>query len=929
MYTLFKKTRIVFLFIAFLIPLGVFSNTTTLNVAVDNAQCKDTLDNDGDTLIDFPADPQCASLNDNTEAPDTQCSDSVDNDSDSLIDFPADTGCADASDNDETNAVGGGGGGDSTPPGITTLSPADNATNVSTSTNLAIDFNETVTIQTGNIKLKKTSDGSTVQTIAITSSSVVLTANSHIAITLGTPLLESTSYYVELDSGIVNDTSGNTFGGLSGSGSWNFTTVSDAVAPQISNLASVPAISSAALSWKTNESAISSFFWGTTTSYGSGSGAEVFYSLDHTTTISGLTPNTLYYFSIEARDFAGNKTTVTDSFTTLSDNDTVPPANPSGFTAQGQASSILLSWTNPPDLDFSEVIIRRSTGGYPGNPNEGILTYQGALEEFTDTSVSSNVRYYYTIFAKDASLNYSSGAIFSAILNPTPQPTPPPPEETSPPPPISSGGGGTPTSTTSPSITPPIETVPPSQVSTGTPPIVVPRFPLAFRDFNFFETIFIPNKPSASEKKLTPDTKDELSINEQSEVKISLNTGKAPPGSTLFIASIKDPITGKTSSYLLNKNKLGDSYEAVVSLAQKGIYPLTVKVYNVYNELLGEVSGTMRVVSPQSSFLSFIPQTITDSISPSVEAISPLAVPIGVAVGVSQATLLAANIGSFYDLYLVFLKFLGLLTGLFRKKRPEPWGVVYDSVTKQPIDPAYVVVERMEEGEKRSAITDLDGRYGFFLPPGHYSLLANKTHYKFPSEKLIGKSHDELYDNLYFGSSFPLEENQIIRYNIPLDPVGFDWNEFAKNKDKIFSLYSRRQKLRVWVFNSLFYIGMVLSSYGTLLHPTKLNMSVLAVYGGIIVFQAFWKRKHKVTTLMNKATKQPIPFAIISVTVPGLGVLMKKIVSDELGRFYLLVPPGVYDVTVSEKQDDASYAVVWQKKNVSFKKGILDEDILV
>jgi hypothetical protein len=40
-----------------------------------------------------------------------QCSDGIDNDGDSLIDFPADPGCTDANDNDETTGGGGGGGG--------------------------------------------------------------------------------------------------------------------------------------------------------------------------------------------------------------------------------------------------------------------------------------------------------------------------------------------------------------------------------------------------------------------------------------------------------------------------------------------------------------------------------------------------------------------------------------------------------------------------------------------------------------------------------------------------------------------------------------------------------------------------------------------------------------------------------------------------
>jgi len=92
-----------------------------------NPECDDGIDNDGDDLIDL-LDAGCDSPNDDDEtncgdsvcdagageswqtcsldcaAP--QCSDGIDNDNDSLIDFPADLGCSSASDNDETDIIG-------------------------------------------------------------------------------------------------------------------------------------------------------------------------------------------------------------------------------------------------------------------------------------------------------------------------------------------------------------------------------------------------------------------------------------------------------------------------------------------------------------------------------------------------------------------------------------------------------------------------------------------------------------------------------------------------------------------------------------------------------------------------------------------------------------------------------------------------------
>ena len=72
-------------------------------------QCSDNRDNDGDGLIDFPADPGCASRDDDDEfniiippPPVPQCRDGRDNDGDGNIDMQ-DPGCSHPDDNDEFN----------------------------------------------------------------------------------------------------------------------------------------------------------------------------------------------------------------------------------------------------------------------------------------------------------------------------------------------------------------------------------------------------------------------------------------------------------------------------------------------------------------------------------------------------------------------------------------------------------------------------------------------------------------------------------------------------------------------------------------------------------------------------------------------------------------------------------------------------------
>jgi spore coat protein A len=65
------------------------------------SDCSDGLDNDGDALFDYPADPECTSPNDLSETAD--CEDGIDNDGDGVIDL-SDPGCSAANDATEKDA---------------------------------------------------------------------------------------------------------------------------------------------------------------------------------------------------------------------------------------------------------------------------------------------------------------------------------------------------------------------------------------------------------------------------------------------------------------------------------------------------------------------------------------------------------------------------------------------------------------------------------------------------------------------------------------------------------------------------------------------------------------------------------------------------------------------------------------------------------
>ncbi len=70
-----------------------------------NVQCDDGIDNDGDTTKDYPSDTGCASLTDKSERGNVQCDNGIDDDKDTKIDYPSDSGCTSPSDISEADVV--------------------------------------------------------------------------------------------------------------------------------------------------------------------------------------------------------------------------------------------------------------------------------------------------------------------------------------------------------------------------------------------------------------------------------------------------------------------------------------------------------------------------------------------------------------------------------------------------------------------------------------------------------------------------------------------------------------------------------------------------------------------------------------------------------------------------------------------------------
>ncbi|MBI4136362.1 MAG: hypothetical protein HY481_02345 [Candidatus Vogelbacteria bacterium] len=590
--------------------------------------------------------------------------------------------------------------------------------------------------------------------------------------------------------------------------------------------------------------------------------------------------------------------------------------NVSNFSVVYQTASkrAALSWLNPDFPELAAVRLVRQTGTVPTGPTDGILIYEGTAEAAFDAASAAGQTYFYAAFVRDTAGRYSSGAV--AVLTvpsePPSEEEPPPGEETGEEPP-----SGEETTGARPSDAGgPESVIDPFQFF----PEVIDLDPLVqnleLGDFVFSQPGERPRFFRAGET---------VTVAAGKELFVNINYDRLPEALKVIGLTIVDPDDPKrSSSFILRINEDKSAYTASVgALWKNGLYPLYISIVNFKNQTIKRLSGQLLVSGGASETpVARFSRTV-------VRTVEPVVTVVALGAGLSQALALTGQINSLYDLYLFLIHFWSLLLRVLGlKRRYQPWGVVYDAVTKRPLDPAYVVVRRGNE-DAATAITDLDGRYGFFLPGATYSLTANKTHYRFPSLKLQGKNRDELYEHLYFGEPLTTKSGEVINRNIPLDPIAFDWNEFAKQQQGFFILHSRRERRRSLIYNTLFALGAIIALYRLLFAPNWISVTIVGFYAAVFLLKYVWRARRPVAAVRRRATGEPVSFAIIRAFVPGIDQPVKSVVADGLGRFFLLTPPGEYYITVEEKLPDETYKKIYQSPPLKLAKGVLTKDLSV
>ena len=286
---------------------------------------------------------------------------------------------------------------------------------------------------------------------------------------------------------------------------------------------------------------------------------------------------------------------------------------------------------------------------------------------------------------------------------------------------------------------------------------------------------------------------------------------------------------------------------------------------------------------------------------------------------------------NFFRSILLMLDSLLAVLGLRSSKKF--WGIVYDSKSKQPLDP--VVVKLISVGSNldiETCYTDMSGRYGFLVNPGKYKIIASRTNYSFPS-KIITENSDGIFDNVYHGDLFEvLQGSAVVAPNIPMDPVAADWNQEAKLK------YTRTHpKVRHFVglfIAAIFWLGLILDagilSYNYYISPIKFINHFLTVilycYLFLILLNLFIPKIRLWGLVLRKYDKQPVQDVLVEASsLAWPDSVFTKVFTTHEGKFFLRINPGEYILHFKRQDGDGSLAELGQSKIRVGRKSLVND----
>lgn len=348
-------------------------------------------------------------------------------------------------------------------------------------------------------------------------------------------------------------------------------------------------------------------------------------------------------------------------------------------------------------------------------------------------------------------------------------------------------------------------------------------------------------------------------------------TGVAP-APTLSVGSAPEPPPGPVIDPTVNPNTGGTTNNQ--GGTQSGTTTKSTSNQTTASNPVANAEKTSKITIVEDKAVDLVAETAKE-VSDSVTPVAVLAV-AAAATTLSTIATLAAVFFSQVSLKEFILMLLNYIFSIFRSKKKDKFGMVYDQLTKKPLPGA--VVRLFEFSTMKliaTTVTDTKGHFYFTVKPGQYVLSVIKKNFIFPSK---GVSREEHYlDRAYVGQTVEISRDaSLINVKIPLDRT-------AKSK------IHRNILLELLSSNAVRFVilicGSAISVFILIMSKSAANYIMTLLYILLWLMELITQnREIKFNRVLDHANKNPVDLAVIRI-MSKEGKLIETNISDFKGRF--------------------------------------------
>jgi len=343
----------------------------------------------------------------------------------------------------------------------------------------------------------------------------------------------------------------------------------------------------------------------------------------------------------------------------------------------------------------------------------------------------------------------------------------------------------------------------------------------------------------------------------------------------------------------LKRSENSDTITFTISVTGEGTAFLPNGESKPLEEFIAVLSDTKKTTSTTiSSPVIEVLKTTVDN--PTLEDVSSNVAP-AVLTTIVLANTIASSTGFNILAYLQYL-FTSPILLLARRKR-KGWGIVYNALSKKPIDLAIVrLYNRKSNKLIQTKVTDHDGRYQFMVPAGQYYITVIKPGFEFPTSFLQSKNKDLEYLDLYHGDTINITGKEgNVSLSIPLDPL-------EQTKEEVSHLLNKRL---LWRGQSIIaYSGILLAFISFVISPIPLILALLVAH---VLLYLFFRRlsekraPHSWGKIIDEKTEKPIANVVVRIFDTEFHRLLETQLTDREGRYSFLVGNNLYYLTVEKE----------------------------